>query len=91
MQNYVSCIAHRLVMLLFDYDLDPDLVFLYALLVLVKGDEVTLEDVHRAWSVRMCSYNPNHVSLVPFSELSLASQELGRPFLEAIHQVSKEM
>lgn len=56
-------------------------VKLYALLVLIKGENITLEDVHDAWSVMMSfrQYNPpylghEHPSIVPFDQLSYETQ-----------------
>jgi hypothetical protein len=46
--------------------LDPELARLYVLLVLVKGQHATLEDVHDAWAVWRNHTRPAHRSLVPF-------------------------
>lgn len=60
----------------------------YALLVLVRGTAVTLEDVHDAWSVWQRPTRPDHPSLIPFAELSLEKQELDRKYAEAIAEVA---
>jgi hypothetical protein len=61
----------------------------YAVLLLAKGEAVTLEDVHNAWSAWMAARDPRHDSLVPFSSLSPDVAEADRPFLEAIRSVAK--
>lgn len=68
---------------------DNSLYQLYTLLALVKGEDVTLEDVHDAWSVWRNETNPNHKSLVPFNELIPEIQELDRPYAEAIVKAAK--
>lgn len=70
--------------------LPPELTALYALLALVKGDEVSLQDVHDAWSVWRQATAPDHRSLVPFGDLTREVQELDRPYMEAIHRAGKE-
>lgn len=65
--NYVNRIVGRLSGLLDDCDVD--LLRVYALLALVKGEQVTEEDVHDAWSVWRTATRPAHPSLVPFDQL----------------------
>ena len=65
--------------------LEPDLVRLYALLALVKGDRTTLADVHDAWAVWRDQTRPDHPSIVPFADLTVEVQELDRPYAVAIH------
>jgi hypothetical protein len=67
---------------------DAALLTLYALLALTKGTDATLNDVHDAWSLWRMSTRPDHPSLVPFSELSVAVQELDRPYMDAIHRAA---
>ena len=74
-----------------------NLVRLYALLALVKGDNVTLEDVHDAWAMDMnfkeknppYCYGHDHKSIVPFDQLSVETQERDREYVEAIKEVAK--
>jgi hypothetical protein len=68
--------------------IDEDLLDMYSLLVLVKGKETTLEDVHDAWSVWRNLTRPDHKSLIPFSELSEEVQELDRKYTNAIVKVA---
>lgn len=65
-------------------NLEPDLLDLYTLLALVKGDQVTLEDVHDAWAVWRSRTRPDHKSLIPFDQLSEAVQALDQPYADAI-------
>ncbi|MFC7511941.1 hypothetical protein ACFQV4_22940 [Streptomyces thermocarboxydus] len=46
-----------------------DLFRLYAVLLRAKGERVTEEDVHDAWSAWMQTTDAGHASLVPFEEL----------------------
>ena len=64
---------------------------LYALLVLVKGEDVSLENVHDAWSVWMASIDPHHDALVPFSSLDEATRLKDMPYVRAIAAVAREM
>lgn len=70
------------------------LMNVYSLLVLIKGEDCTLKDVHDAWSVNI---NPNwdryvhgdHRSLIPFEGLSVETQEKDREYVEAIQETAK--
>jgi hypothetical protein len=64
---------------------DPDLLRLYALLALTKGQQTTLEDVHDAWALWRNTTRPDHPSLVPFDQLDPHVQELDRKYMQAIH------
>ena len=66
----------------------PELYRLYALLALVKGSSVSLNDVHDAWSVWMSEADPSHSALVPFEELDNAKKEEDRPYAEAIRRAA---
>ena len=73
-------------------------VKLYALLVLIKGENITLEDVHDAWSIMMNfrTYNPSylgheHPSIVPFDQLSYETQQKDKKYADALIKVAKEM
>jgi len=59
----------------------------YALLLLAKGEAVTNEDVHNAWSIWAAEYAEDHRSLIPFGELSPEVQALDEPYTQAIHRV----
>lgn len=71
--------------------LDKPLMDLYTLLVLVKGQDVTLRDVHDAWAVWRSRTDPEHRSLVPFKELSEEVQELDRKYADAIARVAASL
>lgn len=68
----------------------------YALLVLVKGQDVTLKDVHDAWAVNINktwdhgTYG-NHFSLIPFDELSEEVQNKDQKFVDAIKETAKAL
>lgn len=71
---------------------DSDYLFhIYALLLLAKGTAVNEEDVHNAWCVWMESKDPNHESLVPFSQLDQKTKNMDTPFVAAIHRVSASL
>jgi hypothetical protein len=61
---------------------------LYALLVLVKGIDVTAVDVHDAWSVWMLELDPGHRSIRPFDELDADTQASDEPYVAAIRAVA---
>lgn len=86
--NYTEKVINRLNELIPNAD---SLIDLYALLVLVKGEDTTLEDVHDAWAVWKNRINPKHESLIIFDELALEVQELDRKYMNAIHQVAREV
>lgn len=72
------------------------LVDCYTLLVLVLGENVTLENIHDGWAVNMNSKKPtpycyghNHYSIVPFDQLSEACQNKDIPYMEALHRVAR--
>lgn len=67
------------------------LLRLYALLALVKGANVTHEDVHNAWALWTEQSNPSHPSIVPFDHLSAEIQQEDRPFLTAIHRAASRL
>jgi hypothetical protein len=61
---------------------------LYALLVLVKGTDVTAVDVHDAWSLWMLELDPGHRSIRPFEELDADTQASDEPYVAAIRAVA---
>lgn len=70
-------------------DIDSDLSNLYVLLVLTRGADTTLEDVHDAWAVWRNTTNPVHRSLIRFGELAVDVQGLDAKYRDAIHAVAK--
>jgi hypothetical protein len=68
-----------------------DLLDLYALLVLVLGEDTGLPDVHDAWSVWRNKTDPDHRSLIPFDDLIPEVQQLDSKYLEAIIKTTREL
>ena len=73
------------------------LVRLYALLVLVKGENITLKDVHDAWAMDMnfkpqtdWCYGHEHLSIVPFEELSTETQNKDQKYVNILRTIAKE-
>lgn len=60
------------------------LLDLYTLLALTRGDDVTSQDVHDAWSVAIQRSDPEHRSLVPFDELAPDVQAMDDRYRDAI-------
>lgn len=75
------------------------LVDCYTLLVLALGENITLENIHDGWSVNMNSKKPtpphcyghDHLSIVPFKDLSKECQEKDRKYLDALKRVAKKL
>jgi hypothetical protein len=63
---------------------------IYAVLALVKGEDVGLEDVHDAWAAWMSGHDPEHRSLIPFRDLSGEVRRSDRPYVDAIRAVARE-
>ena len=63
---------------------EDELYLLYAVLMLVKGEAVTREDVHNAWAAWKAPIDPDHESIRPFAELPLSVQAEDDPYVEAI-------
>lgn len=70
---------------------DGPLVDLYLLLVFVKGEEVTLGDMHDAWAIWESRVFPTSRSIVPFQGLTPETQELDRESMEAIQRVARKL
>lgn len=87
MPNYVQKVIDQLDESL--GGLPDELLDLYTLLAFVKGDIVTLEDVHDAWAIWKNRIRPDHKSLIPFDELTLEVQELDRKYADAIAAVKR--
>jgi hypothetical protein len=86
--NYVQPVISDLVRLL--PHCDGILLNLYALLVMTRGVNTSLEDVHDAWSIWQNLSDPEHRSLIPFDQLTPEVQELDRKYMGAIHYVAAE-
>ncbi|QGH79502.1 hypothetical protein SEA_LIMPID_201 [Streptomyces phage Limpid] len=69
--------------------LPDELLDLYTLLAMVKGEDVTLKDVHDAWAVWKNRIRADHKSLVPFEALEFHVQELDRKYAEGIAKAAK--
>jgi hypothetical protein len=74
-----------------DNDLDFALAEMYALLVLVKGVNITMQDVHDAWAIWRNQTRPSHQSIIPFDELTVEVQELDRKYMDMLHRVAKQI
>jgi len=68
-----------------------DLFRIYAVLLLVKGKDVTREDVHNAWVAWMVTKGEVHESMVPFAELSPDTKDEDSPFVDAIRSVARSI
>jgi hypothetical protein len=66
----------------------PDLLRLYAVLLLAKGADVTAEDVHNAWSAWMQGRDPRHDAIKPFAELDESVKQMDEPFVAAIKRAA---
>ena len=66
------------------------LFLLYAVLLLAKGEEVTQEDVHNAWSAWMTARGEQHEALVPFKELPPSRRAEDGPYVSAIRRVARQ-
>lgn len=92
--NYIDDLAlkieHELPVQLRPDDHSTELYRLYGLLVLLKGEHCTLQDVHDAWSAWMTPQQPHHKALIPFPNLTAEQQEQDRPYLDAIQRVAKQ-
>lgn len=84
--NYIDALAARLGQIL--DGCDGELLRLYALLALVKGAEVTEEDVHHAWGAWRAATRPHHPHLIPFDELTPEVQALDTKYAAAIRAVA---
>lgn len=70
------------------------LMRVYSLLVLVKGEETTLKDVHDAWALNINETwdresNGEHWSLIPFDQLKHETQIKDQRFVDAIHKTAR--
>jgi len=93
--NYIEQIAHDIraevpAAALPEHDVH-DLFLLYALVLLIRGDEVDAEDVHNAWTAWMTLRGQRHPSMVPFAQLSAETQAEDAVFVGAIRIVAKRL
>lgn len=92
--NYLDDIAIRIRREVEQENIPPDsdeLFTIYALLALAKGNEVTEEDVHNAWSVWMSRKDPDHESLIPYAQLDSDIKNMDKPYVVAIRRVAKQL
>ena len=69
---------------------DSDNLFrIYAVLLRAKGEQVTEEDIHDAWSAWMQSVNSRHQALVPFQDLDAQTRAFDAPYAQAIRAASR--
>ncbi|GAA0960531.1 MULTISPECIES: DUF7701 domain-containing protein [Streptomyces violaceusniger group] len=66
-----------------------DLFRIYAVLLRAKGEQVTEEDVHDAWSAWMQSVNSRHQALVPFQDLDAQTRAFDAPYARAIRTAAR--
>lgn len=63
----------------------------YAMIVLIKGENITLKDVHDAWAMNQnyspVGYGHEHKSIVPFEELSKETQDKDEIFVQILKEV----
>ncbi|MFB4421951.1 hypothetical protein C5F59_012765 [Streptomyces sp. QL37] len=64
---------------------------IYAVLLEAKGEQVTDEDVHNAWSAWMQSVDDSHAALVPFGDLSPETRAFDSPYAEAIREAARQV
>jgi hypothetical protein len=64
---------------------------LYAVLALAKGEAVTPEDVHNAWTAWRQDSHGDHSALRPFRELDRKTQAADWPYAEAIRSAVREL
>ena len=92
-RNYIDRVALAIARACDDTDADPDLSLyrIYAVLALTLGPATSNKAVHDAWSAWQAARKPDHRSLIPFDELSVAVQELDTPYRDAIIHVAQEL
>jgi hypothetical protein len=85
--NYVEEIAVTLSGLL--GGCPPGLLRMYALLVLVTGEDTSREHVHAAWAAWRTATRPDHPSLIPFDDLTPERRALYGKHAEAIREAAR--
>jgi hypothetical protein len=64
---------------------------LYAVLVLVKGEETTPADVHHAWAAWKAERDPANPNIRPFLELDGPTRAADEPFAAAVREVASQI
>jgi hypothetical protein len=64
---------------------------IYAVLLRAKGDLVTEEDVHDAWSAWMQTVDDSHEALIPFSDLDQETRAFDAPYAKAIRTAARKL
>ena len=73
-------------------DCPPELIRYYTLLLLVKSEDVTLEDVHHAWAAwRVDSDRPDHPMIVPMAQVPEDIQAYDEPYRAVIAETAREL
>ena len=67
------------------------LLLQYAVLLRVKGANITNSDIHDAWSAWMCEYDRRHVALTPYDDLPKDVQDEDRVFSTAVRRAAEEL
>ncbi len=77
---------------------DEKLAQMYALLVLTKGENITLKDVHDAWAMNMnykkttdYCYGHEHKSIVPFDQLDVEVQNKDAKFVDKLKEIANQI
>ncbi|RKT20211.1 hypothetical protein BX285_4695 [Streptomyces sp. 1114.5] len=68
-----------------------DLFRIYAVLLQAKGEQVTDEDVHNAWTAWTQATDDSHRALVPFAELDARTRALDAPYTLAIRTAARHL
>lgn len=92
--NYIETIAARIGSLCemsMEDSRESSLLRYYAVLCLIRGVDITNEDVHNAWAAWRSEDKPNHPSLIPYDKLTKEVQDLDTPYREAIKEVAKQI
>lgn len=88
MKNYIQILKEEVQMKM---KVNKNLLELYTLLILTKGEDTTLSDVHDAWSIDKNRTFPEHWSIVPFEKLSKETQEKDQYYLDIIKSISRKI
>lgn len=86
----MTYVEHARALLAARIDVPGELLDLYALLLFVRGEAATTEDVHDAWSLWQSRTDPQHRSVRPFAELSDEVQAMDESYAEAIREAARE-
>ncbi|MFJ6382363.1 hypothetical protein ACIQI7_20460 [Kitasatospora sp. NPDC092039] len=68
-----------------------DLFRIYAVLLQAKGEQVTDEDVHNAWTAWTQSTDDSHKALVAFRDLDARTRALDAPYTLAIRTAARRL